>query len=62
MVAQLSACRPLLALGLLLLALAIGGGWFPDTAVAIYSLGFAVLALGWSGRAAWLAPVIHEVG
>ena len=48
---------PLLALGLLLLALAIGGGWFPDTAVAIYSLGFAVLALGWSGRAAWLVAL-----
>src|SRR5262245_41704461 len=46
-----------LALGLLLLALAIGGGWFPDTAVAIYSLGFAVLALGWSGRAAWLVAL-----
>src|SRR5262245_33975910 len=42
-----------LALGLLLLAAAIGGGWFPDTAVAFYSLSFAVLALGWSGRAAW---------
>ena len=48
---------PVLALGLLLLALAIGGGWFPDTAVAIYSLGFAVLALGWSGRAAWLVAL-----
>src|SRR5262245_47741249 len=46
-----------LALGLLLLALAIGGGWFPDTAVAIYSLSFAVLALGWSGRAAWLVAL-----
>ena len=48
---------PLLALGLLLLALAIGGGWFPDTAVAIYSLGFAALARGWSGRAAWLVAL-----
>src|SRR5262245_704813 len=46
-----------LALGLLLLALAIGGGWFPDTAVAIYSVSFAVLALGWSGRAAWLVAL-----
>ena len=43
---------PVLALGLLLHALAIGGGWFPDTAVAIYSLSFALLALAWSGRAA----------
>jgi signal transduction histidine kinase len=46
-----------LALGLLLLALAIGSAWFPDTAVAIYSLSFAVLALGWSGRAAWLGAL-----
>ena len=46
-----------LALGLLLLALATGGGWFPDTAVAILSLSFAVLALGWSGRAAWLVAL-----
>lgn len=45
---------PVLALGLLLLAVAIGGGWFPDTAVAIYSLSYALLAMGWSGRAAWL--------
>jgi len=45
------------ALGLLLLALAIGGGWFPDTAAAIYSLSFAGLALGWSGRAAWLVAL-----
>jgi signal transduction histidine kinase len=50
-----------LALGLLLLALAIGGGWFPDTAVAIYSLSFAVLALGWSGRAAWLVTLCAAV-
>ncbi|MGW5240702.1 sensor histidine kinase [Monashia sp. NPDC004114] len=48
---------PVLALGLLLLALAIGGGWFPDTAVAIYSLSYALLALGWSGRAAWLVAL-----
>ena len=45
---------PVVALGLLLLALAIGSDWVPETAVAIYSLSFAVLALGWSGRAAWL--------
>ena len=48
---------PGLALGLLLLALAIGGGWFPDTAVAIYSLSYAMLALAWSGRAAWLVAL-----
>jgi signal transduction histidine kinase len=41
------------ALGLFLTALAVGG-WFPDSGVAIYSVTFAVLALGWSGRAAWL--------
>lgn len=45
------------ALGLLLSALALGGGWFPDTGVALYSVSFAVLALGWSGRAAWLAAL-----
>jgi signal transduction histidine kinase len=43
-----------LALGLFLAALALGDGWFPDTGVALFSLSFAVLALGWSGRAAWL--------
>jgi signal transduction histidine kinase len=42
------------SLGLFLAALAVGGGWFPDTGVAFFSAGFAVLALGWSGRAAWL--------
>ncbi|MEO7420898.1 MAG: histidine kinase [Ornithinibacter sp.] len=41
------------ALGLFLAALALGGGWFPDTGVALYSASFAVLALGWSGRPAW---------
>jgi signal transduction histidine kinase len=41
------------SLGLFLTALALGG-WFPDTGVALYSASFAVLALGWSGRAAWL--------
>ena len=44
------------ALGLFLAAFALGG-WFPDTGVAIYSLSFAVLALGWSGRAAWLVAL-----
>jgi signal transduction histidine kinase len=42
-----------MALGLFLLAVALGG-WFPDTGVAVFSLSFAVLGLGWSGRAAWL--------
>jgi len=45
------------ALGLFLAAGALGGGWFPDTGVALYSLSFAVLALGWSGRAAWLVAL-----
>ena len=44
------------ALGLFLVALALGG-WLPDTVVALYSLAFAVLALGWSGRAAWLVAL-----
>lgn len=41
------------ALGLFLTALTIDG-WFPDTGMAVYSASFAVLALGWSGRDAWL--------
>ena len=45
------------ALGLFLTALALGDYWFPDTGVALYSLSFAVLALGWSGRAAWLVAL-----
>ncbi len=45
------------ALGLFLAALALGGGWFPDVGVAVYSVSFAVLALGWSGRAAWLVAL-----
>ncbi|MEO6996785.1 MAG: histidine kinase [Terracoccus sp.] len=45
------------ALGLVLAALAVGGGWLPDTSVAIYSVSFALIALGWSGRAAWLAAL-----
>lgn len=45
------------ALGSLLAALALGGGSFPDTGVALYAVSFAVLALGWSGRAAWLVAV-----
>jgi signal transduction histidine kinase len=43
------------ALGLYLAALAVDSGvWFPDTGIAFFSFSFAVLALGWSGRAAWL--------
>ncbi|WP_375425430.1 sensor histidine kinase [uncultured Friedmanniella sp.] len=41
------------ALGLLLAASAVGG-YFPDSALPIYSVAFAVLALGWSRRAAWV--------
>lgn len=48
---------PVVALGLFLVALAIGGGWFPETGMALFSLSFAVLALGWSGRAAWLVAL-----
>jgi signal transduction histidine kinase len=40
-----------LALGLFLAA-AVRDGWFPDTGLALFSASFAVLALGWSGRAA----------
>src|SRR3954451_10100632 len=42
------------SLGLFLVA-PLFDGWFPDTAVALFSASFAVLALGWTGRAAWLA-------
>lgn len=58
------------ALGLFLAALAFDG-WFPETGIALYSASFAVLALGWSGRAAWLValcgaaylvPVYHLSG
>ncbi len=45
------------ALGLFLASLAVGGGWFPDTGVALLSFGFAVLALGWQGRAAWMGAL-----
>ena len=45
------------SLGLYLAALAVGGGWFPDSGIALFSLSFAVLALGWSGRAAWLVAL-----
>ncbi|WP_051277249.1 sensor histidine kinase [Marmoricola sp. URHB0036] len=46
-----------LALGLFLAALTVDGGWFPDSGVALFSFSFAVLALGWSGRAAWLVAL-----
>jgi signal transduction histidine kinase len=46
-----------MALGCLLAAVALGDNWFPDSGVVLYSLGFAVLALGWSGRAAWLVAL-----
>ena len=45
---------PVLSLGLVLAALAVGDGWFPDSGLAIFASSFAVLALGWSGRAAWV--------
>src|ERR1700712_289737 len=45
-----------LALGLYLAAFSVGG-WYPDTGVALFSASFAVLALGWSGRAAWLVAL-----
>lgn len=45
------------ALGLFLLAIAIDDTTIPDTCVVLYSLAFAVLPLGWSGRAAWLVAV-----
>lgn len=44
------------SLGLLATALAVGG-WFPDSAVVLFSLAFAVLALAWSGRAAWVVAL-----
>jgi signal transduction histidine kinase len=42
-----------LALGLFLAAMTVDG-WFPDVGLPVLSASFAVLALGWSGRAAWL--------
>jgi signal transduction histidine kinase len=44
------------ALGLFLAAVSVGG-WFPETGVALLPVSFAVLALGWSGRAAWLVAL-----
>lgn len=40
---------------LLLTALLSGYGWFPDTTFAILALVTLVAALGWTGRAAWVA-------
>ncbi|KQV75675.1 hypothetical protein ASC61_12060 [Aeromicrobium sp. Root344] len=45
-----------LALGMFMAALGIDG-WFPDAGIAVFSATFAVLALGWSGRAAWMAAL-----
>ncbi len=48
----------LTSLGLFLAAVALPeGGWVPDTSMALLSVAFAVLALGWSGRAAWLVAL-----
>jgi len=44
------------ALVLFLLGIAVDG-WFPDTGVALLSVSYAVLALGWSGRSAWLVAL-----
>lgn len=44
------------SLGLFLASLA-GDGYLPDSAVVLWSVSFAVLALGWSGRAAWFAAL-----
>ncbi|MEO5652590.1 MAG: histidine kinase [Marmoricola sp.] len=52
-----SRAASVMSLGLILASLAVGGGWFPDTGVVLFSLSFAVLALGWSGRAAWLVAL-----
>ncbi|OFE17869.1 hypothetical protein BA895_13820 [Humibacillus sp. DSM 29435] len=53
---------PVVAAGLVLAALAIDGGWLPDTAVAIYSVSFALIALAWSGPAAWLVAACAVAG
>jgi signal transduction histidine kinase len=45
-----------LSLGLFLGAV-VFDGWFPDVGVALFSVSFAVLALGWSGRTAWLVAL-----
>jgi signal transduction histidine kinase len=46
------------SLGLFATALALQGDvWLPDPAIVLLSAALAVLALGWSGRAAWLVAV-----
>jgi signal transduction histidine kinase len=46
----------ILGSGLWLLTAAFGAdGWFPDTALVFLALFAATAAIGWSGRAAWLA-------
>lgn len=45
------------ALTLFLAAMTFQNDWVPYSAVALYSASFAVLALGWSGRAAWLVAL-----
>ena len=45
-----------LALGLFLTAVGFDG-WSPDSGLALFSVSFAVLALGWSARAAWLVAL-----
>ncbi len=45
-----------LALGLVLAAV-VFDGWYPDTGLVPFSMSFAVLALGWTGRAAWLVAL-----
>jgi signal transduction histidine kinase len=48
----------LTSLGLVLAALALPATWAPEVvAVLVVSLGFAGLALGWSGQAAWLVAL-----
>jgi signal transduction histidine kinase len=46
-----------LALGLLLLAASLDDAWVPDSAIGFLAAGCAVLALAWSGRAAWLVAL-----
>jgi signal transduction histidine kinase len=45
-----------IALGLFLLSATLDG-WYPDVSLPLFSTTFAVLALGWSGRAAWLVAL-----
>ena len=45
------------AMALFLAAMSLQHDWVPPTAVALHAASFAVLALGWSGRAAWWAAL-----